>query len=219
MADLQSFVSQYNGRAVDFDGAYGAQCVDLIQFYNRDVVGGGRFSGNAKDIFGQDGDKYDWVRNTPAGVPPAGAIVVYGPPVGGGYGDVCIALAGGNSSSFPGFGQNYPYGTGAHVTSRNYLGCIGWGVPKAQVGPAPAPSNGVVTVFRNVTITVPALNVRTEPNSSSPQAKNPTIPDGMLHQGQTISVTGWEHGENVGGNDVWLRTVNNNWVWAGGTNW
>lgn len=33
------FAAKYNGKAVDFDKAYGAQCVDLFRQYCQDVVG------------------------------------------------------------------------------------------------------------------------------------------------------------------------------------
>ena len=32
---LEEFVNKYIGRKVDFDGAYGAQCVDLFRQYNK----------------------------------------------------------------------------------------------------------------------------------------------------------------------------------------
>ena len=33
------FVKAYNGKATDYDGAYGAQCVDLIKLYLDKVFG------------------------------------------------------------------------------------------------------------------------------------------------------------------------------------
>lgn len=35
---VDSFVNKWNGRYADYDGYYGAQCVDLFNFYSRDVV-------------------------------------------------------------------------------------------------------------------------------------------------------------------------------------
>ncbi len=34
---LTHFVKKYNGKKVDFDGAFGAQCVDLFRQYNKEV--------------------------------------------------------------------------------------------------------------------------------------------------------------------------------------
>ena len=31
--NYQEFINAYNGKATDYDGAYGAQCVDLIKAY------------------------------------------------------------------------------------------------------------------------------------------------------------------------------------------
>lgn len=51
------FVRKYSGVKVDFDGAYGAQCVDLFRQYARDVLGIAEHtgscatSGGAKDLF------------------------------------------------------------------------------------------------------------------------------------------------------------------------
>jgi len=36
---LHEFVNKYRGQAVDFDKAFGAQCVDLVRQYFRDVWG------------------------------------------------------------------------------------------------------------------------------------------------------------------------------------
>jgi hypothetical protein len=35
--NLLEFVNKYTGKKIDFDGAYGAQCVDLFRQYCRDV--------------------------------------------------------------------------------------------------------------------------------------------------------------------------------------
>lgn len=51
--NLEEFVNKYNGKKVDFDGAFGAQCVDLFRQYNKDVWGNphtGAVDG-AKDLF------------------------------------------------------------------------------------------------------------------------------------------------------------------------
>lgn len=37
--NLREFIIKYNGKKVDFDGAFGAQCVDLFRQYNKDVWG------------------------------------------------------------------------------------------------------------------------------------------------------------------------------------
>jgi hypothetical protein len=36
---LQEFIDKYKGKPVDFDGAFGAQCVDLVRQYFKEVWG------------------------------------------------------------------------------------------------------------------------------------------------------------------------------------
>lgn len=55
MISVQQFVEKYRGKSIDFDKAYGAQCVDLFNFYNKEVVGapwiGTPKTGGARDLF------------------------------------------------------------------------------------------------------------------------------------------------------------------------
>ncbi len=80
------------GRPIDMDGAFGAQCVDLTQHFNVNVVGGSRIYGNGRD----------WFANAPSGnytrIPASaqyrvGDIVCWGPAMGGGYGHVAICMS------------------------------------------------------------------------------------------------------------------------------
>ena len=54
---LENFIRRYNYKKVDFDGVYGAQCVDLFRQYCKDVLeisehtGSCSTSGGAKDLF------------------------------------------------------------------------------------------------------------------------------------------------------------------------
>lgn len=54
---LEDFVKKYNGKKVDYDGAYGAQCVDLFRQYVKECLGISEHtgscatSGGAKDLF------------------------------------------------------------------------------------------------------------------------------------------------------------------------
>ena len=54
---LEEFVKKYNGKKVDFDHAYGAQCVDLFRQYAKEGLGISEHtgscvtSGGAKDLF------------------------------------------------------------------------------------------------------------------------------------------------------------------------
>ncbi len=54
---LGEFVNKYNGKKVDFDGVYGAQCVDLFRQYSKECLeipehtGSCSTTGGAKDLF------------------------------------------------------------------------------------------------------------------------------------------------------------------------
>lgn len=99
---VDAFVTKYNGKYADFDGRYGAQCVDLVQFYNRDVVRARfmstPFSGGAKDIWWTyDASRYTKVARTSA--PRKGDVAIWGPGVyGGSYGHIAIVLGDAGSS-------------------------------------------------------------------------------------------------------------------------
>ena len=55
---IADFVAKYDGKAVDYDKKYGAQCVDLFNFYNSEVVGAPRIgtptTGGARDLYETD---------------------------------------------------------------------------------------------------------------------------------------------------------------------
>ena len=55
--NLDDFVNKYKGKKVDFDGVYGAQCVDLFRQYVKECLGIAEHTGScsttggAKDLF------------------------------------------------------------------------------------------------------------------------------------------------------------------------
>lgn len=65
----------------------------------------------------------------------------------------------------------------------------------------------------SVNITVGYANIRSVPTTQG---------NAPLHtnaQGTMVSIIGYTHGENVDGNDIWLKAWNGNWVWSGNTSW
>lgn len=95
---LTDFVRKYNGKKVDFDGAFGAQCVDLFRQYNKDVYDlphTGVVEG-AKDLF-LDYEQlpvekrfYETVTNKDEMIP--GDIAIWGESATNMYGHVAIVL-------------------------------------------------------------------------------------------------------------------------------
>lgn len=138
---VDGFVSQWNGRYADYDQAHGAQCVDLFNFYNRDVVGAPRIGvqGAAQLYAAAPGSHYD---KLPAGATPRkGDVAVWGAswPYGGGHGHVAVVLAdqGGNIQVLT---QN-PGATKIASMTKSHL--TGYLRPKNLPGAAPAGHNPV----------------------------------------------------------------------------
>lgn len=95
--NLDEFINKYQGKKVDFDGAFGSQCVDLFRQYCKDVLDfphTGAVEG-AKDLY----EKYDelpiekdyFVKFTDC--PNCGDVVVFGPSRTNKYGHVAIFIA------------------------------------------------------------------------------------------------------------------------------
>lgn len=124
------FFNQFNGKFVDFDGAYGAQCFDLVNKYST-MLGNQRFTGlYASGIYNQPGNNYIQVPNSPSAVPQAGDIIVWNNSHGGGFGHTAIANGDGNTVNFVSFDQNWQPGSPAVLVRHNYKGVIGWLRPK-----------------------------------------------------------------------------------------
>lgn len=127
MSQIDDFIKKYDGKGIDFDGAYGAQCVDLYRQYVKEVL---KYPQSppvegAKDIWETYlPDYYQKVENTPYGVPDKGDIVIFGTGLGK-YGHVAIFIEG-TTSKFTSFDQNYPTGSLCHKQGHTYKGVIGW---------------------------------------------------------------------------------------------
>ena len=132
------FVAKYNGKALDYDGAYGAQCVDLAKQYLDDCFGikPGAW-GNACAYWNNTNPqilaKFNKVPNGPTNIPKQGDIMVYqcSTPGSGGAGHIEIFDRKNGAGSFVAFSQNWG-GAYAHMVthSDNYKYVIGWLTPK-----------------------------------------------------------------------------------------
>lgn len=129
--NYNEFVNTYMGKAIDYDGVSGVQCVDLIKQYLDSVfdIKPGAW-GNAKDYYlnfnsiPQLRSNFTRIANTPWLVPQKGDIVVWGCAVGGGYGHISIATGVGNTSQFNSYDQNWN-GKAMHEVLHNYRGFLG----------------------------------------------------------------------------------------------
>jgi DNA-binding transcriptional MerR regulator len=129
---LQEFINKWDGKPCEIGGSANAinQCVDLANAYITEVFNQPAiFWTNAVDFPEKlDRNIYEWTENTPDGIAPSGAVVVfkqygsrYGTP-----GHIAVTLDGCTNSTLNLFEQNYPTGSYCKKASRNYLGCRGW---------------------------------------------------------------------------------------------
>ena len=109
---FDEFVKKYNGKSIDYDGAYGVQCVDLIKQYADSVFGvkGGSW-GNGEDYWNNTASALKKIttkiKNTASFVPQKGDIMVWNGNVGGGAGHVAICTGEGTTSYFYSYDQNW----------------------------------------------------------------------------------------------------------------
>lgn len=125
----QEFVDKYNNKGIDFDGAYGFQCMDLAHQYANEVCGHDFAPAPAaKDVWNQDPSGYDKIANTPEGVPTKGDIMIWGVGVGP-YGHIAV-FDHGDTNTFTSFDQNWPLNSLCHLQNHNYNGVLGWFHPQ-----------------------------------------------------------------------------------------
>lgn len=133
MITYDQFEAKYNGVGIDFDGAYGNQCMDLMHQYCVEVLGitdGSVLAApTAKDVYLnfnniKGHDLFDKIDNTPTGIPNKGDIMFWGTGLGP-YGHVAIYIDG-DVNGFNSFDQNFPTGSKCHKQRHNYNGVLGW---------------------------------------------------------------------------------------------
>ena len=130
--NYSEFISKYNGKSFDYDGAAGVQCVDLIKMYLNKVFGinPGNW-GNAKDYYENFNNlplknSFTRIANTASFVPQKGDICVWGTGLGNKYGHVAIATGEGNTSEFYTYDLNWNSKTVKKVlhTYKGFLGVL-----------------------------------------------------------------------------------------------
>lgn len=132
---LEDFVKKYTGKKVDFDGAFGAQCVDLARQYWKEGLGIPEHTGpcsttgGAKDLFldyeKMPNEKKYFIR-LPKKNPIAGDVLIWDSSISNPYGHVAICL-GTLGSSFIVFEQDGFKQDGAKINIRsnqNFLGYL-----------------------------------------------------------------------------------------------
>lgn len=132
---LEEFVIKYKGKKVDFDHAYGAQCVDLFRQYTKDVLGVKEHtgpcatSGGAKDLF-LDYDKMPvekkyFTRSKGKAFQP-GDVLIWDHTEKNQYGHVAIFLAYLGKDGLLVFEQNGITQAGAEIQVRDRTNMLGY---------------------------------------------------------------------------------------------
>lgn len=132
MLTFDAFVNKYIGRAVDYDGSAGAQCVDLAKAYFKEVYGIPQFSigGSAKyyyskfETFPQLKGKFKRVKNTADFIPLKGDVAVWNSSKGNGHGHVAICTGEGNLQYFYSYDMNWN-GKAMKRVKHDYKGFYG----------------------------------------------------------------------------------------------
>lgn len=133
---LTSFIAKWLNRYCDFDQKWGAQCVDLMRQFIKDVTGKAPYSipaaTYAKQIFKNfpEAGTRDWIkiRNAPSNFPQQGDILFFDglvPGVTGIAGHVGIVTKG-DVNQFELFNQNYPTNSTCQLRRFGYRGVMGW---------------------------------------------------------------------------------------------
>jgi hypothetical protein len=148
-ADVDNFLSRYNGKSVDRDGRYGAQCVDFAAQYTSELYGVNYLptprTNGARDVYEQFslGSKFNRIPNTLAFIPRKGDVVVWGAMTGNQYGHIAIADGEGDTNYFYSYDQNWGNVKRVQRIRHNYKNVLGVLRPK-ELQAAPAPQQGVV---------------------------------------------------------------------------
>lgn len=132
---LIEFIEKYQGKKVDFDGAYGAQCVDLFRQYTKEVLGirehtgPCQTTGGAIDLFldynTMPVEKKYFTRSTNKNW-KSGDILIWDKTPTNKYGHVAILIAVFDNSKFLVFEQNGITQAGAEIRVRDKTGLLGY---------------------------------------------------------------------------------------------
>lgn len=110
---MDNWVKKFIGKGLDYDNAYGIQCVDLVKHFVANVLGVTPQSiGNAIEYYNKRHTSdylthnFKWIGNTAEFVPQKGDVCVFTSKSG--LGHVSIASGEGNEKYFYSYDQNYP---------------------------------------------------------------------------------------------------------------
>jgi hypothetical protein len=127
---FEEFINKYFGKKVDFDGVYGAQCVDLFRQYCKDVLNIPHTGGveGAKDLYlnynKMEGEKLYFNRIN-KGSFQFGDVVIWNATETNKYGHVALFVSEISADSILVFEQNGFTQDGAKFAVRNKTNLLG----------------------------------------------------------------------------------------------
>lgn len=130
MITLDDFIKNYEGKQIDFDKAFGSQCVDVFRQYCREVLGIKEHTGSvegAKDLF-LNFDKMSLMQKYFEKVYTArkGDIVIYNKTSSNKYGHVAIVIYA-TRKTLVVFEQNgFDQSKGSYITIRTFDNVLGF---------------------------------------------------------------------------------------------
>lgn len=137
---FDQFIKKHLGKAMDYDGVSGVQCVDLAKYYLDEVFGikAGAW-GDARAYYenysahSELTNNFTRIANSASFVPKKGDITVWGKDVSSSYncGHIAIAKGVGDTSSFYTYDQNWN-GKECHEVKHTYTAFLGVLRPKDQ---------------------------------------------------------------------------------------
>lgn len=125
-----AFAQRHLGQRVTAPGGLGGQCVDLVNVWLVESRGLAPVHRNAVDWASRRLTGLTWVANTPANVPPRGAIVVWGPAASigvGAFGHIALNLTA-DAMNLATLDQNWGVEL-VTIELHRYIGVLGWHVP------------------------------------------------------------------------------------------
>lgn len=133
MNTFDQFIEKYKGKFLEAGGSANAinQCVDLVNGYISEVLGLPKILGtNAQDFPSRAGDKYEYILNTPNGIPKKGNIIIW--KSADRVGHIAVFVSG-DEFTFTSFDQNWPTGSPCTLVKHNYTNVLGWLKVKGEI--------------------------------------------------------------------------------------
>lgn len=172
--EYDTFIANWLGKAIDWDGYFGPQCVDLVAQYCADN-GKPVAWANAKDWANNPAlsGAFDWTDNNPADpnqYPNRGDIVVFNGnlPGSGGYGHICIFDMKVSTGVWQGLDQNWGGQYVHFIPNHNWSYVMGWWTVKPKPVPAPVETPPP-------SVPIPAPLPQPDPAPANPTPPTPPI--------------------------------------------